>query len=472
MNIQLKGPPLSRMLLLLPLVAFFLSTLPGSATAAYINSIDKYSWSENSGWINFRPPHGGVTVNADHLTGYSWHENSGWLKLGSDTGGPYLNISPTNWGVNRDNAGNLSGYAWSEGRGWVNFKPTGGGVTVEPITGVFDGYAWGENIGWIHFKSLPGALVSYQVAATASSVGNMSAASKYAWSETVGWTNFRPTDGGVTIRADHLSGYAWHENIGWLKLGSDGGGPYLNTMATNWGVNRDAAGNLTGYAWSEGRGWINFNPTGGGVSVEPVTGTFSGYAWGENFGWMGFRSQPAAQFPYGVGIASYTLSLVFGGSGAGAVTGSSPPFSCNTNCKQTFLDNTSLRLTAAASRYSLLGGWQGCDTASGADCTLTLTSDRTTTVTFTKDTVHVARIDGAIPVYYPTLQSAYDKALTGNIIQVWGIELPESLLCGNGTALRIMGGYDQQYLNRTGITTLRGVTIKNGTVTVDRIVIR
>ena len=136
------------------------------------------------------------------------------------------------------------------------------------------------------------------------------------------------------------------------------------------------------------------------------------------------------------------------------------------------MDNTSLRLTAAASQYSLLGGWQGCDSAGGADCNLTLTSDRTTAVTFNKDTEHVVRIDGVTPVYYPTLQSAYDNAATGNTVQLWGIELSEILLCSNNIRLRIMGGYDQQYLNHTGNTTLRGITIRKGTVTVDRIVIR
>jgi hypothetical protein len=45
----------------------------------------------------------------------------------------------------------ITGYAWGENVGWINFNPTGGGVTINPSTGVFSGYAWGENIGWINF---------------------------------------------------------------------------------------------------------------------------------------------------------------------------------------------------------------------------------------------------------------------------------------------------------------------------------
>ena len=58
-------------------------------------------WSENSGWQNFRPDNGGVTVNDTCLSGYAWAENIGWVKLGSGTG-PYDNTTSANWGVNKD----------------------------------------------------------------------------------------------------------------------------------------------------------------------------------------------------------------------------------------------------------------------------------------------------------------------------------------------------------------------------------
>ncbi len=35
------------------------------------------------------------------------------------------------------------------------FNPTHGGVSIDPVSGVFEGHAWGENVGWIHF-SKPG----------------------------------------------------------------------------------------------------------------------------------------------------------------------------------------------------------------------------------------------------------------------------------------------------------------------------
>lgn len=300
----------------------------------------------------------------------------------------------------------------------------------------------------------------------------ISTTDNYAWTETAGWTNFRPLYGGVTVNSNFLSGYVWQQNLGWLKLGADGSGPYQNTTVANWGVNRGSAGNLSGYAWSEGWGWVKFNPSGGGVSIDPTSGAFSGYAWAENFGWVSFRSQPGAPITYGVGMPAYILNLVFIGTGGGSVTSATPPFSCNTDCSRSFLNITPLILTAEASPYSIRGGWDGCDTVTGANCTLTLDRDRTARITFTVDTPHTARIDGANPTYFPTLLAAYDHAQSGNTILVWGVDLAESLVCGNSTQVTITGGYDQQYINHNGVTVVRGLSIGKGAVTMDGIVIR
>ena len=129
-------------------------SLPSAASAAgNISDTDKYAWSETAGWFNFKPTHGGVTVNSDHLSGYVWAESIGWIKMGVDAGGPYGNTNASDWGVNRDGSGNLSGYGWSEVAGWVNFNPTDNQVVIDPATGDFDGYAWCEGVGYIHLQN-------------------------------------------------------------------------------------------------------------------------------------------------------------------------------------------------------------------------------------------------------------------------------------------------------------------------------
>ena len=144
---------------------------PGTTMAATgnISDTDKYGWSENTGWANFRPTHGGVTVSSTHLSGFAWLENIGWVKLGDDSGGPYTNTASSNWGVNLDGSGNLSGYGWSETVGWINFNSSHSQVTIDLGSGDFNGYAWGENIGYVHFNN---ASPAYKVNAVIDSDGD------------------------------------------------------------------------------------------------------------------------------------------------------------------------------------------------------------------------------------------------------------------------------------------------------------
>ena len=145
---------LGRLLASMALCALLIPAVAVQAQTGNIYPDAKFAWSENAGWLNFRPTGGGVTVYADHLEGYAWAENIGWVRLGSYIGGgthTYGNTSAADYGVN-NTGGVLSGYGWSENAGWINFKPTDGGVTIDG-GGKFSGYAWGENIGWVHFSN-------------------------------------------------------------------------------------------------------------------------------------------------------------------------------------------------------------------------------------------------------------------------------------------------------------------------------
>lgn len=144
MNIEL------RYLLILLVIVNLLA--PNALAMGNIDPTDKYAWSSTSGWINFRPNYGGVTVYSDHLEGYAWSEQSGWIQLGSQDGDHYTNTSSNDWGVNHDGAGHLSGYGWSQALGWINFNPTDNQVTIDMTSGNFQGYAWSEQGGWISFQ--------------------------------------------------------------------------------------------------------------------------------------------------------------------------------------------------------------------------------------------------------------------------------------------------------------------------------
>jgi len=101
-----------------------------------IDSVEKYAWSENMGWIVFSTSGGGsVNISNSELTGYAWSDNYGWI-----------NLAPAGSGVKNTSEGVLSGYAWGEKAGWINFS----GVTINSL-GYFSGTATGTVSGDINF---------------------------------------------------------------------------------------------------------------------------------------------------------------------------------------------------------------------------------------------------------------------------------------------------------------------------------
>jgi hypothetical protein len=138
------------------------SFLPTALAQTNIDSVNKFSWSENCGYMNWADagsPAGAraarININAGFAEGFVWCENIGWINLGNG-GGPYANTTGLNFGVNVDQAtGAMSGLAWGENVGWINFS---GGALATPaqparldtVAGRLRGYAWGENIGWIN----------------------------------------------------------------------------------------------------------------------------------------------------------------------------------------------------------------------------------------------------------------------------------------------------------------------------------
>ena len=111
-----------------------------STTDGAIDTISKYAWGENIGWIDFGGL-GDVRVTDAGMTGYAYGENIGWFSLNcSNTN----SCATVDYKVANDGNGDLSGYAWSENLGWIDFSA----VSINS-DGEFTGYAYGENIGWL-----------------------------------------------------------------------------------------------------------------------------------------------------------------------------------------------------------------------------------------------------------------------------------------------------------------------------------
>src|SRR5438876_1154153 len=112
----------------LPLACCLLTAAPALAQLSDIDPVNKFSWQENCGWMDWRDANGagqGVRDRQTFLSGYIWCENTGWVSVGGGApvnGVSYSNSSGADSGVNVAADGSLSGFAWGENVGWINFS--------------------------------------------------------------------------------------------------------------------------------------------------------------------------------------------------------------------------------------------------------------------------------------------------------------------------------------------------------------
>ncbi len=75
------------------------------------------------------------------------------------------------------------------------------------------------------------------------------------------------------------------------------------------------------------------------------------------------------------------LTVSKDGNGGGTVTSTPPGISCGVDCEQYYENATSVTLTAAPDMNSRFGAWTGCDSTSGNQCTVAVSSNRLVTAT-------------------------------------------------------------------------------------------
>jgi alpha-tubulin suppressor-like RCC1 family protein len=83
-------------------------------------------------------------------------------------------------------------------------------------------------------------------------------------------------------------------------------------------------------------------------------------------------------------LITFPVTVSRAGSGTGTVTSNPAGINCGTDCSEPYVSGSSVTLTAVAASGSILTGWTGCNTASGATCTVTVSSARAVTATFAR----------------------------------------------------------------------------------------
>lgn len=181
-------------------------------------------------------------------------------------------------------------------------------------------------------------------------------------------------------------------------------------------------------------------------------------------------------------INTYPLTVTLAGDGSGSVNSDPSGINCSGGAGSacpgaSFNYGAPVTLTAAESAGSVFSGWSGTGSCiaipATQSCTATMNGAQDIIATFSS--LHLIRIGSTSPLYYDTLQNAFDdtRTLSGDTIQTQAATFNESsLTLGRSINLTLMGGFDSSYALNAGYTTIQGpLVIQNGSLTVDRIII-
>ncbi len=173
----------------------------------------------------------------------------------------------------------------------------------------------------------------------------------------------------------------------------------------------------------------------------------------------------------------YTLTINKAGTGSGTVTSSPSGINCGNDCAETYSMGASVTLTALPNAGSQFTGWSGGGCSGTGICALTMNAITTVTATFdTCSNLPVRIMRGGSPVnYYSSVQTAYNNAIGGDIIQSQAALFTESFYAGDiiSNSITIEGGYNCNYTAVIGETALKGqTTISKGTNRVKNFVIK
>jgi hypothetical protein len=189
----------------------FLQPRVSASAATSVNSTNKYAYSADAGWIDFRGnTNAGAIIGEFVCSGYLYGANVGWIHLGSNApanGIQYQNNSATDYGVNNDGQGNLRGFAYGANIGWIKFE-SNGAPKVDLNTGRLSGSVYSANCGWI---SLSNAFALVQTDTIPGGVDSNADGLPDAWERTYfGTVSVNPNadaDGdGMSNREEYLAG--------------------------------------------------------------------------------------------------------------------------------------------------------------------------------------------------------------------------------------------------------------------------
>jgi IPT/TIG domain-containing protein/List-Bact-rpt repeat protein len=160
-------------------------------------------------------------------------------------------------------------------------------------------------------------------------------------------------------------------------------------------------------------------------------------------------------------VVTAILTAAKAGTGNGSLTSSSSPASatqinCGATCSASYGVGTVVTLTATAAAGSVQTGWTGCDTASGATCTVTMNAARTVTATFAVQTFTLSVRKSSLLLGNGTVTSSSSPASSSQIN--CGSTCSASYVSGTVVTLRAAPAFLSSFSGWSGCDTVSGTT--------------
>jgi hypothetical protein len=182
----------------------------------------------------------------------------------------------------------------------------------------------------------------------------------------------------------------------------------------------------------------------------------------------------AGQRSFQYSVPMKNLQLNFAGTGGGSIAINPYGLLFSTNYIEAFPITDTLTLHPAANEYSTFTGWTAGACSGTGDCTIAMTSDASTTASFSLNTDNSTRIDrGGNTYYYQSIQAAYNASSDNDTIKLWAVTYSEDLNCNLPYTITLQGGYNVGYTAINGEIVMNGsLTIGNGAIISDGLAIK
>lgn len=168
--------------------------------------------------------------------------------------------------------------------------------------------------------------------------------------------------------------------------------------------------------------------------------------------------------PYLQTILDINLTVI--GSGRGLINFIPSVIVCSNSCYLELNANSTVNLIAVPDSFSVFSGWSG--DCSGLNCTLTMNARKSVNAEFTAVPPVMAGTTA-----YQNLQDAFNETYSNATIKAFAAEFIEDLILNRDISISLDGGYDKNYNNNSGVTTIKGsLTIENGTIVINKVILQ